>query len=167
MSAGLLPGGPGLGVPVHPISPTAAAAAAASSGTAVSADAAAPVWQPWADVQKRALAEFKTNIDRRLQIYNQDMAMASQVYDVAQMTAANQTRHLETMAQEAYNRYMAEARAINDMIMGPAMTAYNDAVAAAHTRLWGELTPAERAYAQVVAEAQWTEGLANGGAKLA
>lgn len=132
----------------------------------VPADASAPVWQPWVNMQNKVLSAFKTNIDRQLGAYNANMAAAQRLLDQAQSAAQAQTKILETAAWAAFNKYQAEAQQVYNTVMGPALEAYIQATATAHTRLWENLTAPERAYAQAVADATWTEGLANGNAKL-
>ena len=154
------------GAPPANVSVTGVPTTQVGTGVTVPADATAPVWQPWVNMQNNALSAFKTNITRQLAAYNANLTAAQRILDVAQSTAASQTKALETAAWNSFNKYMAEAGALYDSVMGPAVAAYIAATALAHTRLWEALTPAERAYAQVTADAQWSAGLSTGGAKL-
>ncbi len=140
--------------------------ASASSGTSIPAGAEGPVWQPWVTVQSQALSTFKTQINAGLGEYGRAMGAAQRILDGAIQLAAAQTGPLQAAAWAAYTKYMTEVEQVNAAIMGPAIDAYNAAVARAHTQLWSNLTPAERSYARVVADASWTNGLANGNAKL-
>lgn len=132
----------------------------------IPADATAPVWQPWVNMENKVLSAFKTVIDRQIGAFNGNMQAAQRLLDQAQAAAQAQTKALETAAWASFNKYQAEAQAVYNAVMGPALEAYILATQNAHTRLWENITPAERAYAQTAADATWTEGLVNGGAKL-
>lgn len=166
MTAVSVPGGVHIGLPASNAPIAAASATGTSTGTTIPADATAPVWQPWVNLQSQALSRFKTDIDRQIGQYNGNMAAAQRILDNAQGQAKAQLRAMETAAWTAFDKYMSEAQQLYDMIMGPALQAYIQATANAHTRLWENLTAPERAYAMAAADATWTEGLANGGAKL-
>ena len=137
-----------------------------ASSSTVAANAEAPVWQPWQNVQNNALSAFKTEIGKALVEYNKQLGAAQQYLDTAELAAKTQVQALVTTAQQIYQKYMQEADALYNAVMGPALQAYATAAADAHTKLWERLTPPERAYAQVAADAVWTNGLANGNAKL-
>lgn len=142
------------------------APAPTSTGATIAADAAGPVWQPWVNMQNNALSAFKTDIDTQLGKYNGRLTAAQRYLASAEMTAATLSQSMVLAGQAIYEQYMNEANRLYNAVMGPAITAYNAAAADAHTKLWEGLTPPERTYAQASVDATWTQGLANGNAKL-
>ena len=138
----------------------------APAPTVIPAGATAPVWQPWVNTQAKALSVLKTQIDIALRESEREQAGAQKILDGATALATAQTRQLEAAAWAAWHKYMNEAAAVHEAIMGPALTAYTRAMETAHSRLTGRLDPVEHAYARVAADAVWTQNLANGGATI-
>lgn len=125
----------------------------------VSADAAPPVWQPWASVQANALSRLKTQLTVSLRQLDHDVNEAGRLLDAARMLAAQQTAHLEAAAWSAWNKFMAEARAIEKAVMEPALKAHADQLAEAQSRFHADVDPVEHAYSLAKKQAQFAQNL--------
>jgi hypothetical protein len=132
----------------------------------VPANAAPPVWQPWATTQAQAQSVLNTEITRSLAVYNGQLAAAQRMFENAMAIAARQAKPLETAAWTAFDSYMKQADQVYAAILNPAVEAYKKAVANAHDALTGRMDPVEHAYARAAADATWTQNLANGGSTL-
>lgn len=149
------------GLPPRQITPSSTDTSAPSGGDMVPPAAAAPVWQPWAEVLANAQSRLKTEVQNQLRTFNHTVTEAGRLLDAARTIANEQSRQLEAAAWAAWNRYMAEARELHNTVMQPAVSAYTDAVAAAHTRLRSELGKVDDQYKRITQDATWTQQITN------
>lgn len=163
MSFAYDPGGPSRGLPPRDIPAAGVTPAAAGGSEPVPAGAEPPVYQPWVLVLQNAQSRLKTDVQAALRTYNRQTADAGRLLDTARAIASVQSKQLETAAWEAWHRMMAEAAAVTEAIMTPALTAYKNAMDGAHDQLRKDLTPVEERYKQVAADAQWTQGITKTG----
>lgn len=157
------PGGPPSGLAPRTIPTPSSATSPAAPSEPVPAGAEAPVYQPWVAVLENAQSRLKTDVQTLLRVYNRDIGAAGRLLDTARAIADQQSKQLETAAWEAWHRIMAEAAAVHNAIMEPALTAYKNAMDGAHDRLRKDLTPVDERYKQVASDAQWTQGITKTG----
>jgi len=146
-------------LPPRTVGGTPAGASPLAGVQDVPADAAPPVWQPWAAVQGNALSRLKTQLQASLRLFDQQVTDAGRLLDAARMVAAQQTAHLESAAWAAWNKYMTQAAAIEKSVMEPALKAHAEQLAAAQAKFRADVDPVEHAYTLAKTQAQFSQGL--------
>lgn len=159
-------GGVTLGTPARQAGPGVPAGILPVGPTPVAAGAAAPAWQPWVDVQNRALSALKTQITEALKDVSRGQQQAQALFDQAVAIADQLARPLEQAAWAAFQRYMDEAVKIRAAIMQPAEKAFEGAMEVIHAELLAKVNPVQHGYARINTDAEWTRHLAQGGATI-
>lgn len=147
------------GAPPAAVGLASAAPVPASIGNTVPAGAAAPVWQPWITTHDQAQSALKTTIQAELQEFDQVVKAAQRMLDRAAAAASQQARQLETAAWTSWQKYMDEAGVVSDLLMGPALKAYNEVLDKAHTRLTQRIAAAEMSFNQAQAASAYAKNL--------
>lgn len=142
---------------------------------AVAASRAAPpsvaghpmMWAPWDQVVSDAEARMRTEITEALHEIDRAMKAAGKILDVAYAQAAEVSGQLESAAWAAWRKYMDSAGRATDVILNPAVKAYEDAIARAHADFDRTMAAAETAYKSELADASRAQSAAPPAAKTA
>lgn len=164
MSTGVYAGSGSGGMPASNIPLGNITSAGTAPTTPVPAGAEAPVWQPWITTHDAAQSALKTAIGAELREFDQVVKQAQAMLDRAAAAASQQARQLETAAWMSWQKYMDEAGVVSDLLMSPALKAYNQVLDKAHTRLTQRIAAAESSFNQAAAAAAYAKNLSNASA---
>lgn len=112
------------------------------------------VYEPWAALEKKAAARYKTEIQDALRGLEAATAEAGTILDTSAAMAADAAGRLEQAAWAAWHKYMASADETRNAVMGPAYMAYDQAISYANAAYKRALDDAEATYKSILADAQ-------------
>lgn len=121
------------------------------------------VYSPWTSVTDEAVARIKTEMTMALSALQGRTAAAGKLLDTAYSTAAGPAAQMRAAAMAAYTSWMTAADNYVKGIIDPAVTAYDQEIAAATAEYDAALADAVKTYNAILAAAN---GAKNETAKL-